>query len=226
MKKIILCFGISILLFGILVSVKSVFSIQKITIDGVGSLRGIDAYSGRFLPFMQEEQLEAEIRKANPILAEVKVYKQYPNTVYITAHQLRSVLVVMLTDGYVYVSEAGTILAKNRSEDQSQLPTLTYYQPLFFNQMSIGESVEHAEIVTASYMVDQILDLGIAVTKIDITNENMIVLHTDTFTILVTSMKDAQQQLRMLDYTYTQLRREGKEFSSIDVRFEKPIIKL
>ena len=54
----------------------------------------------------------------------------------------------------------------------------------------------------------------------------MIVLHTEKFDVFTTSEKDIDQQFLEFEYTYKQLNREGKEFSSIDVRFEKPVIKL
>jgi cell division septal protein FtsQ len=226
MKRYLLTTLLAIFLTGALIGGSWYFSVREVVIEGVSDLTGLEGYSGAFLPLLKEKDIEAAVSTSNPTLAEVHVYKQYPYTLYITARELRPVVTVKLSDGYMYVSEVGTVLGKNRSDDDSSLPVLTYYQPLFFNQTPIGSIVDHAEIVTAALMTHKVLDLGIAVTKIDITNENMIVLHTDSFTLLVTSIKDVQQQLRILDYTYKQLRREGKEFTSIDVRFEKPIIKL
>jgi hypothetical protein len=54
----------------------------------------------------------------------------------------------------------------------------------------------------------------------------MIVLHTDLFDVLVTSVKSIDGQMDVFAYTYEQLQRGGRPFKQIDVRFEKPIIKL
>lgn len=226
MRRYLLSALLALLLTGLFIGTSWYFSVQEVVIEGVSNLSGLEGYSGAFLPLLKQSDVEAAVSSSNPTLAEVHVYKQYPHTLYLTARELRPVVSVKLSDGYMYISEVGTVLGKNRSESDAALPVLTYYQPLFFNQAPIGSVVEHAEIVTAAEMTHKVLDLGIAVTKIDITNENMIVLHTDSFTILVTSIKDAQHQLRVLDYTYKQLRRGGEKFTSIDVRFEKPIIKL
>ena len=85
--------------------------------------------------------------------------------------------------------------------------------------------MEADEIVSAAQFSDRLLDLGIVVSSIDITNENMIVLLTEDLEILISSNKDIVQQYRDFEYTYRQLKIKGQEHTGIDVRFEKPIIK-
>lgn len=220
---IILAFSLS---FGLFLYIYHYFLIHSVQIEGVQDVKGIDSLENQFLPLLNTHDLEKNLLENNPALSSVSLFKQYPDTLFINAIELRPVAMLNIADGAMMLAEDGTVLEKFRSQDSTDLPVITYYQPIYFNQHPIGEVFDQDEILATTYFADQMLQLGLAVTTIDITNENMIVLHTDEFSVHVTSERDIESQYLDFAYAYKQLKREGTAFTDIDVRFDKPIIKL
>ena len=215
-----------VMAFFVIAGVASYFSVKEINIEGVHDVKGIERFSGKILFFLHEDAIADELIALNPSFASVTAFKHYPDSLYVTARESRPIVAVTLADGTILVREDGSVVAKNRSQNATSLPTITYYQPLFFNQFTIGEKVSEKGIIAAAGFGNLLLDLGIGVTSIDITNENMIVLHTDNFSVLITSEKDILKQFKEFSFTYKELTKAGSTFQSIDVRFEKPVIKL
>lgn len=175
---------------------------------------------------MNAEDLEQNLLENNPSISSISIFKQYPDSLFLNAVELRPVAILYIADGALLLAEDGTVLEKFRTKDETDVPVITYYQPIYFNQHPIGEVFDQDDILATTYFADQMLQLGLAVTTIDITNENMIVLHTDEFSVLVTSERDIESQYQDFAYAYKQLKREGTAFTDIDIRFDKPIIKL
>lgn len=225
-KNISITFLISIFLFGLLVYVYQYFLIRKVQIEGVQDIKGIDSLQNQFLPLVNAEDLEQNLLENNPSISSISIFKQYPDTLFLNAVELRPVAILYIADGALLLAEDGTVLEKFRTKDETDVPVITYYQPIYFNQHPIGEVFDQDDILATTYFADQMLQLGLAVTTIDITNENMIVLHTDEFSVLVTSERDIESQYQDFAYAYKQLKREGTAFTDIDIRFDKPIIKL
>lgn len=225
-KNISITFLISIFLFGLLVYVYQYFLIRKVQIEGVQDIKGIDSLQNQFLPLVNAEDLEQNLLENNPSISSISIFKQYPDSLFLNAVELRPVAILYIADGALLLAEDGTVLEKFRTKDETDVPVITYYQPIYFNQHPIGEVFDQDDILATTYFADQMLQLGLAVTTIDITNENMIVLHTDEFSVLVTSERDIESQYQDFAYAYKQLKREGTAFTDIDIRFDKPIIKL
>lgn len=218
---------LTVLFFSAMWFVSSYFSVKSIQFQGIDSLQGIDSVNHSFLPFIHTGRLTNKLQTLNPTLASLTVQKMYPQTLVVTARKQRPAVELVLSDGSATLSESGMVLAKEKSDqNDSQLPKITYYQPLYYNQLSVGETIEYKEILAGSYFAQKVLELGTSVTTIDITNENMIVLQAESYTVIVTSEEDIELQSARLNYTYTELQRKKKKFSSIDVRFERPIITL
>lgn len=207
-----------------LVAFAEYFSVKEVQIEGPASIKGVEKLDGTFLPFLNEESVQKQIAHDNPSLADIRVYTYYPDMIYISSRIQRPLLAVKLVDGFALVGETGSVLSKNK-EEETHLPVVNYYQGLFYNQFRIGEVVSQDEIVHSAQFLYGSKREGIVVRKIDITHENMIVLRTDSLEILITSTRDADKQLSTFVYTMRQLKRQGLEVKSIDVRFEKPIVK-
>lgn len=217
---------ISVISFAIFYAIASTTAIRKIEVEGADDIRGLDAYFARNILLVSEKDIKENIMKQNPTLTDITVFKDFPDTLYITARSLRPVAILKLTDGAAYISQDGTVLRKEKTPQDVSLPGITYYQPQYYNQFSIGKKVDNEDVEAAVLFADRMLELGLAVSSIDITNENMIVLHTKTFSVFITSVKDAAQQYEEFSYSYKQLKLTGKQFSRIDVRFDKPIIQV
>ncbi|OGK32016.1 hypothetical protein A3B02_01640 [Candidatus Roizmanbacteria bacterium RIFCSPLOWO2_01_FULL_42_14] len=217
---------LTVIVWVMCVSLWNIFRVKNILIEGVRDMKGIQPFYGKHMFFLAPDTIKQNLIVANPSLIDVIVEKHYPQSLYIAASKKRPAVIVMLADGLLYLSDDGTVLEKNKQEPDASLPFIRYYQPLFYNQYAIGEKLDISEIHSASVLTAMVLELGIRVRSIDITNENMILLRADEFDIVATSQKDVARQFQELEYTYKQLRIGGKKFTSIDIRFEKPVIKL
>jgi len=64
----------------------------------------------------------------------------------------------------------------------------------------------------------------IEVNAIKATNEGYEISLTDSGTVLFSSQKDVQSQISSLQFILSRLTMEGRQFSRLDLRFDKPII--
>ncbi len=203
------------------------YAVTDIKLNGIDDMYGLEPVYHSFLPLVRTAELESDLKAINPTLATLSVHKSYPHTLIITARAQRPAVELVLTDGSAVLSNTGIVLAKYKNTlDEHDIPRLMYYQPLFYNQLSVGEKIDQPEIQVGAYFAEKVAELGTPVSTIDITNENMIVLHAETYNVIVTSQQDVELQSVRLAYTFTELHKKGKVFTSIDVRFERPIIVL
>lgn len=209
-----------------LIAISYFFSIKKITIEGAHDVRGIEDYFGRDITTLSTQDVSTYLKKNNPKLSEVIVTKVYPDTLIILSTLKRPSVTLKLADGYITLASDGYVIQKSKDNPDGKTAVINYYQPLFYNHYAIGEQFDNDDIRTVTRVTRSMADKGIKVSSIDIASENMLVLHTEDFDVFMTSEKDADQQFAEFEYTYKELKIDGMQFSSIDVRFEKPIIKL
>ncbi len=226
-KKILAAFFIiAVVTCAGLIVVADIFTLRDVRVEGAMDIRGIEKYVGTSAFLVSPDQISHELKSQNPKIQDIAITKTYPGTLHIIVTLKRASVQVKLADGYIIVAPDGYILSKTKDKPDQSVPLIQYYQPLFYNQYKVGTLLENSDIRSTSSISRSIQALGIKVASIDIASENMIVLHTEKFDVFTTSEKDIEQQFLEFEYTYKQLSKEGTEYSSIDVRFEKPIIKL
>lgn len=225
-KKILLLIFLSVLTCTTLVFISSTFTVKNIHIEGEHDVRGVEQYYGRSMLIISPDNVIQNLKENNARIADIVIEKIYPDTLYMHMTVKRPSVEVKLADGYITLAADGHILEKVKQRLNEEVPLIQYYQPLFYNQYHVGDTFDNNDIRVATAVSGSMLDLGVKVRAIDIASENMIVLHSEDFDVFTTSEKDADTQFREFEYTYKQLKIEGTKFSSIDVRFEKPIIKL
>lgn len=226
-KKYLLVWLLTIVAtYTVLLIISQFISVKNISIEGATEVRGIDSYFGKNMLMLSTTDMATLLKSDNPKLQNVIIRKSYPHSLTIVATLKHPSVMLKLADGYILLAADGYILQKSKENLDSHVPLIHYYQPLFYNHYSVGELFENNDIQTVTHVSRSMMDSGVRVSSIDIASENMIVLHTEEFDVFITSEKDADKQFSEFEYTYKKLKIEGMKFSSIDVRFEKPIIKL
>ena len=127
--------------------------------------------------------------------------------------------------GYFILSEDARILLKI-NKIQEQLTLINYYQKLNFYSYSSGDYLDLRDIKLGVSFTVALATLGYDVDILDINDSDMLLCNVGDKTIIFTTAKDAKLQLYELREIIRQFKIKGNDFKSIDLRFEKPIIRL
>jgi len=209
------------------VYLSNIFSVKEIVITSSQikeDIRGLEQYYFEFLPFISEEELQKDLVMLNPIIAKVKVTKQYPDTLALKLQTVKPEVATKVTDEYVLLAGSGRILQRVKVKP-SGLPELFYYQNLFKEQIKIGEELGFKDLQSALIFVDVLSSFGYKVKRVDINSFNVIRLELeDSREILVTTEKDIQKQEYQIGAILRQFKVDGTNFKRIDVRYDKPVM--
>lgn len=204
----------------------SIFSVSSIEIYGLDkemSLSGLETIKHQNIFLITQETIQKNIVETNPFIKKAELVKKYPNTLQIYINAEIPLVVVRSSDkGYLVLSETGKILYKKRSA-VSFLPVIHYYQSLDYDALQAGDEISHKDIQTALHFAKQAADLDMNINSIDIEGFSMIALNIGEKKILFTTEKDEAAQNYQLANIIKQFKIEGKQFVSLDLRFDKPI---
>lgn len=175
--------------------------------------------------FISIPETEKSLYKNNPDIQSIQVVKIYPQTLYITVQKAHPVAQLVVTNGFFLLTKEGRIIAKQRDKIP-HAPIVSYYQKLHFHEHEIGEILTQKDILLSVFFIHRFAQAGIVVTHVDIASVNMIVLFADDKKYLFTANKEKDEQFEIFNTIYTHMKIEGVEYRSLDMRFEKPIIKL
>jgi len=186
-------------------------------------VRGLSTINGKNILLVSEGSLEKELLTANPSLVAITVKKKYPSTIEVST-QAESPLVNFAADyGYFFLSRGGKVLGKSTIKNDT-LPVMQYYQKLNYRSIQSGDSLDYKDIQIAIHFLGKAADLGLSVNTIDITGLNMIALHLKGQRVIFTTEKDTAPQDYQFETIIKQFRIEGKNFSVLDLRFDKPVL--
>ena len=106
------------------------------------------------------------------------------------------------------------------------LNLILYYQTFDYATNSIGSTIDFTDIKYSLKFLSKLRGFDYVVDSIDINNPNMIRLNLNSSTVIFTIEKDINGQINNFDNIIRQFKVEGKSFSLLDLRFDKPILKL
>lgn len=206
------------------------FQLKEIRIQGLSpqkQLVGLASLENKSIVLLDVRALEQQLKDQNPFIKTISLEKEYPHTLSIIASIHYPVANLKTNGGFFQLSEDGTILSKAHREDK-KLPIITYYQNFSFQGYQAGEQFSFKDIQYALHFLKKIQLLGININSIDIKGLHMLGLNAEETKqrFLFSAEKDQGTQDYQVEIVVLQLKREGKEFEELDVRFEKPIIKL
>lgn len=228
--KFIKSFIISIILiagiFTLLYYSDNYFKVKKIEVFGEMNsfdLRGIESWNGKNIFLLQEDKMKQDLINANPLLKDVKVVKKYPDTLSFIVSKYDESVYLVVDQGYFLLSDDGRILSKIKDKTKD-LPVINYYQKLNYSSWQSGDFIQYKDIIMALHFLRKSSDLGLTINTIDIGGTNMIALQLKDKKILFTSEKDQALEDYQLDRIIRQFKIEGKQFTVLDLRFDKPVI--
>ena len=206
----------------------SVFLISKIEIVGESNNRqliGLDLIKGRNLLLLDKTNTEKDLIAKNAFIKSVETIKVFPNKVVIKIINDQPIAILKMDKGFLFLSAEGKVVFKKK-DNPNGLTIINFYQNLYYFQYQISEKVDYEEILKTLSYLKTIIDLGMKVDAVDITGVHMVAFNLGEKKIFLSLEKDRQVQEYQLKTIYRQFKIEGKDFESLDLRFDKPVIKL
>lgn len=226
--KILLCLLLSALLFLLFNYVDFNFRVKTIILNrnkpGI-SLFGINALKDKSTLFTTKDSIINSVKNKNPQVKQVKVGLIYPSTLKLDIEFGSDFINMETNNGYFILDNNGKILEKRRSV-QNNLPTLTYFQKIDHSSFQPGDIIDYSDIKLSLYFVENIEKLGMSVNTVDISSLYMIRLKIGEKTVLFSTEKEKEIQVYELNSILKRYQSEGSKYKTIDLRFEKPVLKI
>jgi len=226
LKKLILFLIFLILFLSLLFFLNYFFSIKTINIISSERIKltGLNNLKNKNILLFDEKKVIDNLIQLNPLIKSLAIEKQYPDTININYHLYSPLISFKASNGYFYLSEDGRILTK-KTEDNSLLPTINYYQLLDYQSYHIGDRIDYIDIKNSLYFLKVLNNLSLTIDSLDIKDRDMLVFKVGTKEILFSCDKDIEKQEYEVSEIIRTFKIEGRSFSVIDLRFDKPVVK-
>ncbi len=226
-KNIFLTLIFTAIFLGFLWIGNTLVKVQIIIIDGgnKSQLRGLNPYYEKNLLFLSTKDIETSLLANNPQLQSIAVKKNFPRSLIITVFLQPIVAKIEMTEGYAYLSEGGKIVQKSR-EKRDSFPLIHYYQKLNYSSVNAGDDMKYIDIISTLHFLKKVSNLGLKTDTVDINGFDMLLFTIGDKKLYFTTEKDIKTQDYELEQIIRQFKIEGKDFKSLDLRFEKPIVRL
>lgn len=204
------------------------FEVKKVEIVS-GKLKETESFEnifiGKNILLLTEDTVKKNISESNPQVGNVRLEKIYPNTVRIRIELDNPTAILTVDQGLFVLNSSGKIINKVKT-DNTNLPKINYYQKLNYSSFVPGDYVEYNDIETTLVFLKKLEGLDLDVANVDINGLSMIRLNLKSGVILATTEKDLETQVYQLEKIIKQFAIEGKEFETLDLRFDKPVVKI
>lgn len=196
------------------------FTIKNIVVVG----KNIQVYVDekrlpKTLVLFPSARLRTELLADNPILADLQFQKKYPHTLVIVPTLRTAVVSLSLTSRDVLVDESGIVLG-DADASSPILPRLVV--PL--TAVHRGETIRDTRVVAGISFITGIRDI-LPVVSVSVENDRSLRAKTNTVDIIFSQEGDMRAILATLQTLLSGFRIKGTLPTSIDLRFNKPIIK-
>ncbi len=226
--KYFLSIILALLLFFGLYGMDKLFLVTEIILQSPGKISniyGLENYRNKNLVILSIPKMAEKIKTQNPLIKSVQIKKIYPHKLIINIEKYEPFAVIKNSDEYFYLSQDGRFLYKNTKFNDS-LPVIYYYQK--FNQyiIGVGDWITFQDIIFSLHFIKTLSDLGLIVDRVDINGTDMILCKIGDKQIVFTTKISRELQVYELEQIIRQFKIKGQDYKSIDLRFEKPVIKL
>lgn len=175
------------------------------------------------LILLSVDQLQTEILLHNPQIGEVIVHKIYPNKLSVQFKLDYPIAYLKANLGFFALNYKGKIIYKKKLLNDN-LPIINYYQKFDYLAHNPSDVFSYSDIQAALYFLQKIQELGISVSGVDIVGLDMVRFNLKEKIVNFTSQKDKSRQEYEFITLYKQFKIEGRDFKSLDLRFDKPIV--
>jgi len=218
---------IGLLLFFIFFVTNQFFKIKTIEINKLSNNwlpLGIKGFKGENLLVLSTTDIEQKIVNNNPDIKSAEVKKIYPDKLKITIELYRPFVVLKVSNGFFILTEDGRIIEKKR-KIESNLPIINFYQLLSYYYFNTGDRLEYKDLQGALKFLKASENLGLKIVSIDISGNNMIGFNLVNQKVVFSTKKNFGKQEYELRTIVKQFLIQGKKFKSLDLRFNKPVVK-
>jgi len=188
------------------------------------SLNGLNEFSGANFLLLSENDTAAQILSLNPFLEKVTVVKNYPDTLEIKVIYQTPSAYLKVNGGYLLLSGSATVLAKSHDKPSIELPEIKYYQSFPFQNYQSGQKVLFRDIVDSLFFLEKLQELRFKINSIDIAGFYMLGLYTNEKKFYFSSEKNRKDQVYLLESSVRELKIKGQEFSTLDLRYDNPVV--
>jgi len=230
LKTFFLFFFLILLFLVLLITLSSLFVVEKIEIISekkIKSFLGSELIKGKNISLLNKKELQQKLQDLNPTIKDLTIKIIYPNKIQIYYKLVEEVAYINANDGFLYISNTSKILRKSKKlANKSNLTEILYYQKFDYITNSVGSYIDYLDIKYSLNVLKKVKEYGFEVVSIDISRPSMIRLNLGDSIVIFTSEKNIKGQIDKLEKIIKQFKVEGNSFSLLDLRFDKPILKL
>jgi len=227
-KKISVVVLLALIFLGVFFYVNRFFLVKEIEIfgnDKKNSINGLINLKNHNLLYISEQKTALDLQKENPWMESVIIDKSYPNKLTIKIKPAIPIALIKVDQGFFYLDAGGKVIQKAKKND-SRLPQINYYQLLSYFDYQPGNKIGYKDILLSLFFINNLNNLGYSVDTVDIAGFYMIRFNLKDKSILFSTEKDTKKQAYQLEQIIKRFKIEGVDFSSLDLRFDKPVIKI
>lgn len=222
-KKLLIILFIILALLCLLLLIYPMYSLKKvIIISSLSSLNGLKSLEGINLLFMDMPMITQLLKESNLQVKDLTLHKIYPHTLQLNITPRIPIAEVLTSNGSVFIDDEGIITASYAPTGKT-LPVIDW-----LNIRPSKTSKADWRVIKAISLIKMGSVSSFNIEKITINDEqNLFQIKTsDGTNILINTKDDAQFIATSLQLIVERFRIEGKNISSINLRFDKPIITL
>jgi cell division protein FtsQ len=227
-KKILLMILLVIFFLVIFFFINKFFLVKEIAVignDRKNSLNGLINLKNKNLLYVTEEKIALDLKNKNPWIETVEINKSYPNKLIVKIKPATPIALIKVDQGFFYLNKDGKIIQKIK-KNYTNLPQINYYQQLSYLDYQLGNKISYKDILLSLFFIKNLNNLGYSVDTVDIAGFYMIRFNLKDKSILFSTEKDPKEQDYQLEQIIKRFKIEGVDFSSLDLRFDKPVIKI
>ncbi len=168
--------------------------------------------------------VESLIKTQLPAIKAVKSVVTLPQYLTIEIQYKKSDVAVATDQGYLYVAEDGTVLRKDRAHDK-KTPIIQNNFPILHNEYQRSQKLTLTPIMKAIQAVKVLTGEGLTVESVDIDSVDVIACKTRTVKVIFSQTRDFALQTHEVRQIVRRLRLGDLKVATIDLRFDKPILK-
>lgn len=198
-------------------------SVTTIELHGAQTLIGLDQFTMKPLFLINSNDASQDLLSRNPSFERIEISRQYPNRLIITATKSKMVGALKVSSGFYEISSTGKVLSKVRTKE-GKLPLILLQQLLPYESYSVGQIMSNREVVFSAYLLGQFTQNNIPIETVEMQGFDVVLCKGAGHTYVFSASKDKVAQFSDFAVIYRQFFVEGKKYSKIDVRFDKPVI--
>lgn len=219
LTKLIYSTGFSVIIVLLVFGVSETFKVRTVkTTASVSDMQGFPSLSGEYIFSVSEDKIKRFFLK-NPKVSQVRLQKNYPNTLIIEVVYRNKVAQITTLDGIYIVDGQGTIFEKVAAS--SSLPTLH----LPSRKIDLGTNIIQKNINLALKIIELANKNNLHFIDIIPFEEDSVSMTTTGGTqIIVGEEAKAEEIVSSLQMILKRFTIEGKTPVKIDFRFEQPVV--